>query len=981
MPFKDDFCELTGFPPFPWQARLFAQMAAGDMPDACDIPTGLGKTSVMAIWLAALDLREEAQTRLPRRLIYVVDRRAVVDQATEEAQKLADKLGDGARTSPIVRHLRQRLRLDDGDELAVSTLRGQLADNRRWLEDPAAPAIVVGTVDMIGSRLLFSGYNTSRRMRPVHAALLGCDALIVLDEAHLVPPFQALVEQVRRFAGDDRERSSLPARPMHLLTLSATGRASGGYVFNLEQSDAEDAFVGQRLEAPKWLRIEPQVAAGDLANALAERAWARGEGGRRVIVFCNSRGTAEAVHKDLEGKIKQALAERGDKRRSGFTDTIELIVGSRRVREREPLAESGAFKRFSPKHTNETAAPAADMPAFLVATSAGEVGVDLDADHMVCDLVAWERMVQRLGRVNRLGKLTTGSLIDVFPSPSGSADKTAEVEIKADEIEILRAPFERGPWQTREDGRRNVSPGALKRLRGDADFAEAAQCATTPAPLRPALRRADVDAWAMTSLDTHTGRADVAPWLRGWEDDDKPQTQLLWRALLPVREEDDTEHTLRQLNDYFDVARPHLSEMLETETWRTADLMQKRAKAVLKRLAKAEDDERAATPGEADDDETSAQPPLTPNAIVAVTLGHDRAVERTWRLRELSETAKQYLERDIAGRTIVLSAALGGLSASGMPDPKADAPPSTIDEKHHPETIEEEPGGRSLWSLERLQEIGFRVQCVKPSDAERDATKKKDEKNWRIAYRRIVSARDDEAGEADALEWRVERWLGARAGDHGGGLAKADQTIADHHHDAAAKADDICRRLCLPDALRQVIFMAAANHDWGKARRNWQRFAGKPHWAGDPEKALAKFKKGGSPSVLKMGDETYRHEFGSLVDVIDAKTFDGLDDELRDLALHLIAAHHGHARPVIPPLDEKHMPEKNAPVARDAALRFARLQAHWGPWGLAWLEALMRAADAAASREHNEAAPDDAASESGASSQAEADDTPSEEAA
>ena len=42
-------------------------------------------------------------------------------------------------------------------------------------------------------------------------------------------------------------------------------------------------------------------------------------------------------------------------------------------------------------------------PAFLIATSAGEVGVDLDADHMVCDLVAWERMVQRLGRVNRRG--------------------------------------------------------------------------------------------------------------------------------------------------------------------------------------------------------------------------------------------------------------------------------------------------------------------------------------------------------------------------------------------------------------------------------------------------------------------------------------------------------------------------------------------------------------------------------------------------
>lgn len=43
--------------------------------------------------------------------------------------------------------------------LPISTLRGQFVDNRDWLADPAAPAIVVGTVDMIGSRLLFMGYG------------------------------------------------------------------------------------------------------------------------------------------------------------------------------------------------------------------------------------------------------------------------------------------------------------------------------------------------------------------------------------------------------------------------------------------------------------------------------------------------------------------------------------------------------------------------------------------------------------------------------------------------------------------------------------------------------------------------------------------------------------------------------------------------------------------------------------------------------
>jgi CRISPR-associated endonuclease/helicase Cas3 len=53
----------------------------------------------------------------------------------------------------------------------------------------------------------------------------------------------------------------------------------------------------------------------------------------------------------------------------------------------------------------------ATAPAFLIATSAGEVGIDLDADHVVCDLVEWERMVQRLGRVpycsSRLDRILT----------------------------------------------------------------------------------------------------------------------------------------------------------------------------------------------------------------------------------------------------------------------------------------------------------------------------------------------------------------------------------------------------------------------------------------------------------------------------------------------------------------------------------------------------------------------------------------------
>jgi CRISPR-associated helicase Cas3 len=70
-------------------------MKVGQIPDACDIPTGLGKTSVITIWVLALGaylLKDCNLRKIPLRLVYVVDRRVVVDQSTDEAEKVIDKL-------------------------------------------------------------------------------------------------------------------------------------------------------------------------------------------------------------------------------------------------------------------------------------------------------------------------------------------------------------------------------------------------------------------------------------------------------------------------------------------------------------------------------------------------------------------------------------------------------------------------------------------------------------------------------------------------------------------------------------------------------------------------------------------------------------------------------------------------------------------------------------------------------------------------
>ena len=64
------FKALTGNAPFPWQTALYERFIAGDFPDSCNLPTGLGKTNVIAIWLLAL---RKSPSTIPRRLVYVVN--------------------------------------------------------------------------------------------------------------------------------------------------------------------------------------------------------------------------------------------------------------------------------------------------------------------------------------------------------------------------------------------------------------------------------------------------------------------------------------------------------------------------------------------------------------------------------------------------------------------------------------------------------------------------------------------------------------------------------------------------------------------------------------------------------------------------------------------------------------------------------------------------------------------------------------------
>ena len=452
--------------------------------------------------------------------------------------------------------------------LPVSTLRGGFADNRDWLDDPTKPAIIVGTVDMVGSRLLFEGYGVSRRMRPYHAGLLAVDALVLLDEAHLCPAFEALLRrmEVERdgILGSRGETMNTP--PFHLMSLSATGRETGDAmgvgIFRLEAQDKDEDIVRRRLSARKRLRVIELEDAKGLPQKLATRAVELGAAAvpARVLVYCHSRTDAVTV----KGLIDKALRQRQRSGKEATAWASELLVGERRVRERENL--EGWLGNQGFLGATEDPPP---VPTILVATAAGEVGVDLNAEHMVSDLVAYERMGQRLGRVNRRGGENRSAIVDVFavvPDAKRSGKKS-EVDsgvVQARQRALLQLPLG-------EDGRHDASPEALMLLRHS--HRSVVDAAMTPAPLYPELTRPLLDAWSLTSLDVHEGRPEVGPWLRGWEEDEEPQTTVVWRKHLPYAcNGSDFEIEASIVGDFFRVAPIHASEKTGSGIGTRADM-------------------------------------------------------------------------------------------------------------------------------------------------------------------------------------------------------------------------------------------------------------------------------------------------------------------------------------------------------------------------------------------------------------------------
>jgi len=876
-----------------WQYRLFCDLEAGRFPSDIELATGLGKTSIIAIWALALGRAIlQLPCRVPRRLAYIVDRRVVVDQASEFAEEVRTRMEKAAGDPGDPLHEFAAALSDAGctpGVLETSTLRGQRAQDTRWRDDPSRPAIVVGTVDMIGSRLLFSGYGRlGTWSRSLEAGLIGQDCLVVLDEAHLCSPFAATLAAI------ERRQSRLA--PFAVIRMGATmapvtdllSRTPGLPVeratqehadkprepFRLREDEICENKVSDRLLAPKWITlIEADGGAGErLAEWAVEKVTE--ESGAAVGIVLNTVAEARRCAETLKIRLPNA--------------DLVTITGSMRGWDRDDVTSSKEYGRF---RCGRDRSVLSERPAFLVATSCIEVGADIDCDHLGTEVCAADSLIQRLGRVNRLGlRKEPGSAVTVVGKPDKDTP-AGRVFLRLQEL------AKNGPLC----GSAGTLPGCL--LAGS----QARSLLEVRVP-PPALTPAVLDDLSMTSKYPKTdARVDVSRWLHGSVEDASLYVEIAWRDELDwITEVDGIARVLHS----FPIAP---RETARCPIYEAVDVL-----AMARDRARRED-----------------------------SLGHRSVffyrdgVPEGQLLRSLP-TEEEGLRRLLYNALVVLPASVGGYDGRFV-DASATNRVVDVAEAAQPSNRAQRRRLRVTSGRIATAEAGVHIDPETTEEELLAAGAQAVSTLLGLGWRLVGGAGDGQAG---VLVAREDRSVTEEAEDDDAVLGFREPVLLDRHlADAREKARLLCERLSVNDEIvRWAVLEAAGGHDVGKDCPWWQR-------------AVGCFTR---PSVAKAVNEEfnhainqgYRHELGSVAKLQQAPTIASMDPCAADLLLHLVAAHHGHGRPGFRTEAMGPIPSSGLKQAIDAVpVRFARVQAAHGWWGLAWLEALVKTSDVLASRD------------------------------
>lgn len=970
--------------PFPWQQRLVEEVADnGCWPDLLDLPTGSGKTAAVDIAIFLMALRDD----MPRRVVFVVDRRVVVDQAARRARCLASLLeqpGDRPTVAAVAERLRRLaarpLETEAAAPLVAAELRGGIARDASWALRPDVPAILTSTVDQVGSRLLFRGYGVSRGQLAIHAGLLANDCLFLIDEVHLSQPFAQTLDAVR--ARYRPPAGVLPDR-WQLVHLSATaGEAAevlqgGRRTLQLGPNDLDPKVAPvlvRRLGAPKptSLRLVKAKGAdgGEQRRALVEACVAAAGALfeenhiRTVAVVVNRVATAQAVH--------AALLQR--RHSGGNEEDVVLLTGRMRPFDRDDILDS-----WWPRLATGRSREAGQSRLVVVATQAIEAGADLDVDGLVTECASLDALRQRFGRVDRAGDLSASG------SPSASVIVATSAAIADDDDPVYgRALGATWRW--------------LTSLGADVDFGIQALCPPKGeevlellAPRRdaPMLFPTHLDRWAQTSPVPSTD-PDVALWLHGIGDVDR-DVQVVWRADLGsellVRFPDDT---LRLIS----ACPPGSGEALgvplaAARRWLSEATSWPGGRAEPSLIVDVSDVEGAR---EAD----------VPTA--------DCAPFVRWR-GDRSEVLHSF-RGIVAGDTIVVPSAYGGIAfgcwdptnADAVPDlglrsafvqrlrptlrllpqltPAGLPPPPTAQVVEEADVDPNEAIG--LWLRDVLDRVAeFEAQDPWFAAA---AVLLAEKRNRRLQQIR-ASVRGGDGDERAAEAFVVTATHGCRIDrDHGRARVSVEidpetssfvgerVSLLRHLEDVGIWAGAVAEACGLPPRIVDDIALAGRLHDVGKADPRFQASLWWPDRrpAGPGVELLAK--SATSPSDRRRREEARRqsgYPRGARHELLSVALLEDGGESLRaraadwELVLHLIASHHGHARPFVAVAIDPAAAEVRFVIdgceltARtdhglerlDSGIpdRYWSLVRRYGWFGLAWLETLLRLGDHRAS--------------------------------
>ena len=481
--FSRFFEVCNGATPYRWQTRLAHQVLSDrKWPDALDLPTGSGKTSVIDIALYALAAAAyQGEIGIcPRRIFLVVDRRVLVDQAWRHGRQLLERIETATELVPV-RQALAKLSPDAADSIR---LRGACPTDPRWCRSADQIQIVASTVDQIGSRLLLRGYGVTPRMRAVEAGLVGQDAIIFLDEAHLAGPLLSTLSHLERL---EPVRGMPPRR--QVVQLSATpATATGKERFPLKGEDYRDAALGPRLNARRTVRWSEEEIERILPTMDAAC----------VLLVTNTVRTA------LEWF--EVVSARTGRHRRKVVPKPELFLVTGRMR---PLDRQAVLEKIENRLDNRA-------PMLVVATQCVEAGVDWDFDAMVSECASWDALVQRMGRVNRRGERDDAQCIVLQAQRTFTEPETKEKICPV----YRRYEVETAKWIARLS-RIRCTPGAMP---------DAPKGCSRPPASGPPLIPEYLDLWSQNRVDGPA--CDVSVFLHGVQEEDG-RAQVIWRDFDP----------------------------------------------------------------------------------------------------------------------------------------------------------------------------------------------------------------------------------------------------------------------------------------------------------------------------------------------------------------------------------------------------------------------------------------------------------------